>query len=447
MTNPAKALNAWLYLNEDEPSGTNYTSTNSCYQTLITYGVYNAVNMLGICFFTTTGPANNLTLAIGSGTHPGGYTNAQYLQWITRDARATNPNIKLLATLDYGTNWFAPLFSGPQSGWQSQVNTFASNLLAYLQANNLDGFDIDWEWPLCNDITQQQFAMLFQAIRAAFNTSTGKYFYLTTAPATTVNLDAPTVNQCFDIVTLQLYYSKALRQEFINYNIDVALLAYGAKFESTGNGDITPYQDAQNAYAGYKKDSYGVAMQWRLNSGDYQFEQAQQMLLAQLIWAPVSSSFDDSPIVGAAGNPPITQLVVRSGNVLDAIQATNTGKFENPSTTPPVVKLTYSLEQHGGNGGAASTVATTVDDPIVQISGYTGTWFGWNVVLQITLTTKSGKTFGPFGTMANATSKTPFNFTAPSGQSIVAFKGTTVVVPEASAPPSAVIASLGFTTA
>lgn len=440
MTNPAKALNAWVYLNEDEPSGSSYPSPDSCYQTLIRYGVYKAVNMLGICFFTTSGTSDNLTLEIGSHVHPDGSTNAEYLQWITRDARAANPNIKLLATLDYGTNWFAPLFEGAKSTWQGNVDTFAANLMSFLYTHNLDGFDIDWESPLSGAITKQQFAMLFQAIRATFKTSTGQYFYLTLAPAVVGNLDAKTVNECFDFVTLQLYSGFTDPQEFITAGVDKALLAYGAKFESIGSYDLSPYQDAQQAYQGYQSGGYGVAMQWRLNSGDYQFEQAQQIMLSQLIFPPTGNRFDDSAIVGAAGNPPITQLVVRSGNVVDAIQATNTGQFEK-------VSLTYSLAQLGGDGGSASTVTTDANDPIVEVAGYTGTWFGWNVVLQITLKTKSGKIFGPFGSMDHATAKTPFTFAAPAGQSIVAFKGATVVVPEANAPPSAVIASLGFTAA
>jgi hypothetical protein len=86
------------------------------------------------------------------------------------------------------------------------------------------------------------------------------------------------------------------------------------------------------------------------------------------------------------------------------------------------------------------------NDPLTQISGFTGDWFGRQVVLQIRLKTRSGHAFGPFGTGANATSKTPFSFTAPDGTSIVAFKGTTVEVPRDGAPPTTVIASLGWTT-
>jgi hypothetical protein len=36
-------INAWIFLNEDEPPGTNYNNSNSCYQSLIKYKVYNSV--------------------------------------------------------------------------------------------------------------------------------------------------------------------------------------------------------------------------------------------------------------------------------------------------------------------------------------------------------------------------------------------------------------------
>ena len=54
------------------------------------------------------------------------------------------------------------------------------------------------------------------------------------------------------------------------------------------------------------------------------------------------------PIIGAAGNPLISQLVIRSGNVLDAIQMTNAGMYAQ-------IPVAYKLPQHGGNGGNPST--------------------------------------------------------------------------------------------
>lgn len=63
-------------------------------------------------------------------------------------------------------------------------------------------------------------------------------------------------------------------------------------------------------------------------------------------------------------------------------------------------------------------------------------------MLQLTLTGKSGVTYGPFGSTAGATSRTPFNQSAPSGQSVVAFNGSTVTVPLADGTQTAIIASL-----
>jgi hypothetical protein len=81
-------------------------------------------------------------------------------------------------------------------------------------------------------------------------------------------------------------------------------------------------------------------------------------------------------------------------------------------------------------------------DPIVTISGYTGTWLGESVVAQVQFETKNGVIFGPYGSMNGVTSKTPFSATAPAGQSIVAFSGATVVPSEVADGASAVIALL-----
>ena len=138
--------------------------------------------------------------------------------------------------------------------------------------------------------------------------------------------------------------------------------------------------------------------------------------------------FDDAPTVALLGNPAITQMTVLAGDVLNAIQVTNGA---------------YSLPQHGGTSGKPNAVTLASGDVITQVSGYTGVWFGWSCVVQLSLKTKNGKILGPFGSMSNVTSKTPFSFNAPSGQSIVACNGSLVNVPLAGAPNTDIIASLG----
>lgn len=448
MSTPNKSVNAWIFLQEDEPPNTSYKTAGNCYQSLITYGVYNHTDMVSICWVNTL-PTSATTIPSGNGsthtvqlqisTHPDGSTNQQYMEWLIQDARKANPNIKILVTLGYGANEITQIFAKDKSQWQQNATDFANNLMMYLKQYDLDGFDVDWESPLAFAGNSQQFALLFTAIRAAFNTQS-RYYYLTLSPASVGTLDAATINSAFDFVSLQIYSGFTCPDEYIAAGVSKDKLAYGAKFESKGNGDATPYQTAQQAATWYAPScqgtpSYDVYTQWRLNSGNFQYEQAQQMILYQLVYGLPGPSFDDTPIIGAAGNPLISQLGIRSGEVLDAIQVTNAGTYDQ-------IPVAYELPQHGGNSGSPSTVGIPAGDAVAQVSGYTGVWFGWNCVLQITITTRNGKIFGPFGTMSNASSKTPFNFTAPQGQSIVAFSGSIVNVPLAGGGNTNIIASL-----
>jgi hypothetical protein len=444
MTSPDKSVNAWIYLAEDDPQNTSYKSPNSSYQSLINSGVYKSVDMVSVCFFEVVpvqGTPGSYTIAIESANHPSPYTNQDYLNFMIQDARAANPNIKILTTLDYGGdgNELTQIFSGDKSQWPSQAASFANNVVAYLAANKLDGFDIDWESPLSSMTPKDQMSLVLKALRTAFNTPSKRYL-LTLSPAVAENLDGSVVNDTVDFLNLQLYSGGTQPQDFTSIGISKSLLAYGAKFEWTGG--VKPYQNAHQAYQGYSDGDYNVITQWRLNSNDFQFEQAQQMILYQLVYGIPGTSFDDTPIIGAAGNPPITQMVIRAGDVLDGIQATNTGSFQSANASKPT-PLEYKLLPHGGDGGNPNTVAITPDDTVVQVSGFTGVWFGWNCVLQITLTTKNGKVFGPYGTMNHASFTEPFKYTAPAGQSIVAFSGTIVQVPEGGGGQSFIIASLG----
>jgi len=440
MNTPSQSVNAWIML----PA----SSTDASYQNLINYKVFNSTDMISLCWVGAV-PTSSSTVPTGDGSSYTLYTKfTSDLQAIVADARAINPGIKILVMLGYGGNELNDIFSGyPQSEWSAQATQFANNVVAYLQQYNLNGFDIDWEYPLSTDSNADQVQLILSALRTAFDAQTAVY-YLTMSPATPDNLNGPNINATLDFMTLQLYSGFTERSQFTGPNslgVDANLLAYGSKFESTGDGSIAPYQTANSAYQQMQQGGYSITTQWRLNSGDYQYEQAQQMMLAELVYGAPGNQFDDSPIIGAAGNPLISQIVIRSGEVLDAIQVTNTGQFCDPATN--CTPLTYALMQHGGNGGGASTVAIAAGDMITEISGFTGTWYGWNVVLQIILKTASGKVYGPFGSMAGSTSKTAFSYAAPAGQSIVAFNGTTVQVPEAAGGESFVVQTLNVTFA
>lgn len=441
-------INTWIFLNEDEPPGTNYNSPNSCYQSLITYQVYKCVNFLGIAFFEVTPAKLGYTIQIGGASHSDGLTNQDYLNYVLRDAPKVNPNIKFLATMVYsGNNTLAAIFSGDGDP-QTQATAFANNLVAYLQANGMNGLDIDWEGDVAALMTQTQFQILFSTIRQVFDAQSEKY-YLTMAPASGYgSYDFPTLNSAFDFISPQFYDGSQL-SDYLEAGMSPAKIGYGAQFEP---GNTAPNASAQQVWSdvspGFnfqgRSYNYQDIFVWRLNSGNFQFEQAQVMILSQLANPPIGNSFDDTAIVAAAGNPNITNMTTQSGNVLNAIQAVNTGTGSyNYGTQPPDTTIgAFTLLQHGGSSGGSQTISIPLDDPVISISGYTGVWYGWNCVLQLTLTGKSGATYGPFGSMAGATSQAHFTQTGLAGQSVVAFSGSTVTVPLAGGNQTAIIASL-----
>lgn len=435
MPTTAAPVNAWIFLGEDDPKTSNYKSADSAYQNAVVNGVYAYVDLLSVCWVDTVAAADGFSIELQTFTHPGGTTNLDYLQWLIADARAANPAIKIVLMMGYAGNEITQLFQGPKSGWQEVVDTYAQNIVAYLQLYGLDGLDVDWEPDFSSETTPEQFAMVFTAIGKAFK-ALPTPLILAMGPSTAENLDAGTVNAWFDFLSLQVY-GGAWPGDFTGKGIDQSLLYYGAKFEPDGG---VPAQDASEAYEGFATGGYHGITQWRLNSNDFQYEQAQQMILYQMVKGIAGPDFDDGPIVAAAGNPPIGTLVVRHGDVVDAVQATNAGSFSGTA-------VTYQLLQHGGDGGEAATVTLAGGDTIAAISGFTGTWYGWECVLQITVHTQQGATYGPFGSMAGATSQAPFTLAAPAGQSIVAFRGSTVTVPEAGGGDSAILAGLDIVCA
>jgi len=304
MNSTTKLVNAWIFLNEDEPAGTDYNSSSStsCYQTLIQNNVYQAIDILYLCFVTTTptgsntcpaGDGSSYTIEIGAASHPNGLTNQDYMDYIIEDARKNNPNIKIAVTLNWGDgSLLSNIFPDPGNPDQQSADNFAANLMYYLKNFDLDGFDIDWESPISDQTTQSQFEFLINAIGAQFKQQTDRHYYLSLSPAEVGNLVAEAVNNNMDFVTLQLYSGFTTPSEFTGAGIQKSLLAYGAKFEATGPSgpDGKGYQTALNAYEGYIQGGYSVITNWRLNSENYEFEQAQQKELYRLVFPSLSAT-------------------------------------------------------------------------------------------------------------------------------------------------------------
>lgn len=279
--------NAWIFLNEDHPSGTNYTDPTSMYQRLIEKSLYVANDIINLCFVDIV-PTSHTTVPEGSGdgftlfldkvTHPesGGEipTNQNYMEWIVRDAKAQNQDIKVCLTLLYGQgNLLSKIFSDPSNPDKESADAFAANVVTYLKYYNLDGLDIDWEWPLSTETTSDQFKVIFTALGTALKKAG---MLLTMAPATDANIDVPTVNDHFDIIAFQMYYSTYLPTMFVQDGVKPDKFAYGAKFESN-------FQTAENAYQQMQSYGFKAVTMWRLNSDNYVYEQDQQLVLSKLV--------------------------------------------------------------------------------------------------------------------------------------------------------------------
>ena len=281
--------NAWIFLNEDNPAGTSYSDPSSQYQRIISEGLYALSDVICLCFVdivptsATTippGDGSSYTLFLDLVTHPAGPTgdvptNQDYMEWIVRDAKQANPKIKVLLTLLYGKqHMISQIYPDPANPDAASAQAFADNVVAYLAHYNLDGFDIDWEWDyLSDDTTQAQFKTTFSAVGPALKANG---MLLTMGPATTHNLDPDTVNQHFDIIAFQMYYSTSLPGQFVDYGIQPDAFAYGAKFESG-------FQTAENAFDQMQTYGFKAVTTWRLNSSNYVYEQDQYKALAKLV--------------------------------------------------------------------------------------------------------------------------------------------------------------------
>ena len=381
-------VNAWLFLNEDEPQvdgkPVGYDDPQSCYQTLIRDGVYQAVDVLFLCFIDTiatgpntipTGDGTSCTLHMDLVSHPDNATNLDYLKWVNRDAKNANPNIKVAVTLLWGNeDTLKRVFTvNPNNTDKQNAENFAANLVAYLEEYDLDGFDIDWEEPLSSSITKTQFKYLADAIGSQFRSHADKGYLFTMSPASVGTLDAAAVNADVDFVTLQLYSGFTTKAEFVQAGINEDLLAYGAKFESN-------YQTAEQAYAGAKQGGYRVITQWRLNSSNFAYEQSQQKKLYQLVKGgegfrvdvpagPIYSNDDaktKAPLIAAAhggtwtgqwktvvqGEMSVVQLEFPSSQGSDAsftldVPAGPIYSNDDAKTKAPVVAASYNGEWHG----------------------------------------------------------------------------------------------------
>lgn len=275
-------VNAWMML-QDEPEGTNYFSPTSCYQALIKNNVYQSISVLFVCFVKTVQLSDGTwTIEIPPGTHPGNLTSQEYLQYVVSDARAQNAGINISVTLGYenGRN-LSQIFADPSNPDEASAASFAANVMTFLQENQLNGFDLDWEAPLSRHTTRTQFQLIANALGAQFQSQTEKY-YLTISPAVAENLDAAAVNANVDFINLQLYSGFTFPGDFTGLGIDASLFAYGVNFVNKANTATNAHSDNLKNYR------YPIYTCWQLNPADFDYTQGEVVELNWLVFPIVA---------------------------------------------------------------------------------------------------------------------------------------------------------------
>lgn len=397
------AIGAWL-TDELHPKGASYSSPNSNFSSIKLNGVYGTLDYLSIGWFGVdmSNPAS-----------PTLQTSNTYLAQQVADARAQKAEITIFALLAYTDEILADLktiISDP-----NLLTTFANNVATYLGDNKLNGFDIDWEQPT-SSLSQAQCGAWLDALGTAF----GDTYYLAVSASSNQygnvqNLNAAAVNANVDVFNLQSAWVSD-PNVFIAHGIHADLLGFGAYFESGVTALYASQQYAAGIQYNGQQYPYQTMMSWRLDSSNWPFEQSQQLLMRPyLSGQPYELAFNDGDILKVQTTPTLIQsIVIRSGDVVDAIQCTNASSDGT---------YVVNLLQHGGDGGQANN-AILLTNGLNAFSYVTGNWYGQNVVAQITV---NGTSY-PATISPNVVDRQTIQVTAPAGKTIVAFRGETLYV-------------------
>ncbi|WP_298773903.1 glycosyl hydrolase family 18 protein [uncultured Shewanella sp.] len=398
------AIGAWL-TSELHPAGATYSSPNSNFSSIKLNGIYGTLDYLSIGWFGVD---------MSNPTNPTLSTSNAYLAQQVADARAQNPDMIIFALLAYTDQITADLQKIIADS--ILLSTFANNVASFLGNNGLNGFDIDWESPT-NSLTSQQSGAWFNALGAAF----GDTYYLAVSASSNQgqqsvdNLNADAVNANVDVFNLQSRWVSD-PSVFIAHGINADLLGFGAYFES----GVTALQAYQQYAAGiqYQGQSYPYQsmMSWRLDSSNWPFEQSQQLLIRQYMTGqPYVLEFDDGAILNVQTTPTLVQsIVIRSGDVVDAIQCTNVSSDGS---------YLVQLLQHGGDGGHENNPINFTNG-LTAFSYVTGNWYGQQVIAQITINDINY----PAAVSPSVSNQQMHQVTAPDGKTIIAFSGQTQYV-------------------
>ncbi|XP_011307755.1 chitotriosidase-1 [Fopius arisanus] len=124
--------------------------------------------------------------------------------------RSQNSGAKVLVAVGGGSDSVGPKYSNMVSSWQSR-NDFINSAVDVLKEYNLDGLDMDWEYPAFNGgvpSDRENFVLLLKELRERFNQEGG---YLLTAAvnagqwAAETAYDIPGISQQLDFINLMTY--------------------------------------------------------------------------------------------------------------------------------------------------------------------------------------------------------------------------------------------------
>lgn len=189
-------------------------------------------------------------------------------------ARQHNPDIGIFITSDYGDsmdNEYSAAAEDPQK--------FADSVVSYLEADNLDGYDMDWESGSMDDYAPQLTSLLsttHAALAMAGNSSRGRPYQLThtvwpghESPSTVAGL-ADAVDQInimsygpgdtYDLAT----YADSYAAAGFPYGNMIGGIESESGYGESGGGDT---QDSVAAKCAYVK-SHGLAglFEWRIDN-------------------------------------------------------------------------------------------------------------------------------------------------------------------------------------
>jgi hypothetical protein len=193
------------------------------------------------------------------------------MEWLITDGRNGNPNLKILATLNYSELSYNSMYKMLNSpiGAKAASEAFAQNLIAYLDKYGLNGFDIDWESPFPGQITADDFSTFLVAVRAQYNTDPATVRYLTLSPNTTTCLQSSSINTSVDFKSSDLRWPSAYRSDGYRCPSEPAVLRCFVR-RKPYNNNLTADAACQQMQDGFNYNNqqyaYPIVAMWRLNS-------------------------------------------------------------------------------------------------------------------------------------------------------------------------------------